>query len=193
MSVPYETITCDGCSYRQNTLITAGKFVWKSGGQEFWFDRELAVCHTCRAVVAMEKFPDEERLQKLERQHRELEERKRLIAKRQSNFLHGLLGRFGEKIEEYQLREDGYSVLQEVRALQRDPVCLTCGNTSVTPIIRTAGGSNDTSVRSLGVVHPGCGGQLKIQGSGNNRIAPAEVTRIYDINGQKIGERQGWV
>ena len=178
MSVPYETIFCDTCGYEAISLVTAGKFIWSSGAEEFWFDRELALCEDCQGVVAMEKFPDRAGFDEAQKRH--------------SSLWRGALRRYGKDEAGRLAEKEGFGVLEQVMKLQRPPVCLACGGSGVEPIRRPKGGSSDTSIRALGMSHPGCGGQLTIQGSGVNRIAPREFTRIYDTRGQLVVERPGW-
>ena len=178
MSVSYEIISCDTCDYQGTSLVAAGKFVWKSGQREHWIDRSLALCQSCQGVVAIEKFPDLAMFQD--------------ARKRRSSFWRRALGRFGEDAAGKLAKEECFTVLEQVMELGRRPVCLTCGQHDVEPILLPKGGSRDASIRQLGMVHPGCGGQLTVQGSGGVRIALTRMTRIYDTEGQFVGERPGW-
>jgi hypothetical protein len=115
--------------------------------------------------------------------------------KRQASFWRSRLKRFGKDGAGVLASGEGFAVLEEVMELGRLPVCLTCGQHDVEPILLPRGGSRDASIRQLGMVHPGCGGQLSVQGSGGPdgmRVAPRQVTHIFDIHGQFIGERLGW-
>lgn len=179
MSVRYMIIECDRCHYAATSLVTAGKFIWTDAGQEFWFSRKLAVCDDCKGVVAIEDFPVLGLAAKTEPRQDSFW---RKLARR---FVRDKAGEFAEKA--------GLTVAAKVLALKRRPVCLTCGGTNVTPIPEDRlGNPDDVAMRPLGIAHPGCGGNLTVRGSGNNRIAPREVTQIYDIHGRKIGERPGW-
>ena len=179
MSVPYEIIECERCGYAASTLVTAGKFVWSDGGEEYWFNRELAICNDCECVVAMEKFPDPTVLA--------------AARKRLGSFWRKFTKKFGDDDAGIMARSKGLSVAERVLALRRKPVCLSCGSPNVAPLPRLdGGGSANTQVRSLGIAHPGCGGTLTIHGSGGDRVAPMEVTLIYNIQGKKTGERPGW-
>lgn len=178
MSAPYEIISCDTCSFQGTSLVAMGKFVWKSGEQEHRIHQSWALCQSCRSVVAMENLPDPAIFQD--------------AIKRRSSFWRRQLGRFGKDEAGKLAKEQCFTVLEQVMALGRPPVCLTCGHPDVEPILRQIGGSRDTSVRLLGAVHHGCGGKLSIRGSGSTRIALTRITRIYDIEGQFIGERSGW-
>ena len=179
MSVPFEIIECERCDYIQTTLVTAGKFVWTVGTEEFWFDRELGVCVDCQAVVAMEKFPDPALLSAAQ--------------KRRNGFWNKLTKRYGNDEAGHLASYAGFSVVESVMSLGRKPVCLSCGGSHVQRLaLPDDGESNNTAVCLLHITHPGCGGELTIRGSGGERVAPMEVTRIYDIHGQQISERPGW-
>lgn len=179
MSVSYETIECERCGYAETSLVTAGKFVWSDGSEEYWFSRQLAVCKNCECVVAMEEFPEPAVL---------AEARKRL-----GSYWRKLTRNYGVDDVGMMARSKGLAVAEKVIALQRKPVCLSCGSANVAPLVTPDdGGSDDTRIRSLGIQHPGCGGMLTIYGSGGDRAAPLEVTRIYDLHGRQIGTRPGW-
>ena len=179
LSVPYEIIECGRCGYAASSLVTAGKFVWSDGEEEYWFRRKLAICSACECVVAMEEFPDPAILAE--------------ARKRRGSFWRKLVKKFGDDDVGMVARSKGLSVAEKVLSLHRKPVCLSCGSSNVAPLSRlNDGGSDNTQVRSLGVTHPGCGGMFTIYGSGGDREAPMEVTRVYDIHGKKIGERRGW-
>lgn len=189
MSVPFEVIECERCGYAASTLVTAGKFVWSDGGEEYWFGRKLGICTDCECVVAMEEFPDEERLIEQERRSRMLEERR----KRKPGFFGKIFNRPLIDPSAFGKSSDDVSVARKVLELKRRPVCLSCGSTRVAPLMRPENSdSQNTSLQALGFLHPGCGGMLTIYGSGDYREEPAHITLIYDIQGKKIGERLEW-
>ncbi|WP_233417301.1 hypothetical protein, partial [Halovulum marinum] len=111
-----------------------------SGAEEFWFDRELALCEDCQGVVAMEKFPDRAVFDEAQKRH--------------SSLWRGALRRYGKDEAGRLAEKEGFGVLEQVTKLQRPPVCLACGGTAVEPIHRPRGGSNDTSIRPLGMSIP---------------------------------------
>lgn len=179
MSVPFEIIECERCGYSETSLLTAGKFVWSDGEEEYWFRRKLAICGDCESVVAMEQFPEPAVL---------AQARKRL-----RSFWRKLTKNYGDDDAGMMARSNGLSVAERVLGLNRSPVCLSCGSTNVAPLSRPDdGGAENIQSRPLGIAHPGCGGMLTIHGSGGLRVAPMEVTKIYDVHGKKLGERPGW-
>jgi hypothetical protein len=183
VSVPFEIIACEACGYRATSLVTAGKFVWTEGGEEYAFGRDLAVCRACCQVVAMECLPDRAELAATPPAP--------VPVTPARTFLDRLLRRPTPQPEPDRPRQS-FRVAERVLALARKPVCLSCGSPDVIPIPRSRGGSRDETVRPLGLDHPGCGGALTIQGSGLTRIAPRAVARLFDIHGRQVGERPGW-
>jgi len=105
MSVPFEVIECDRCDYSQTTLVAAGKFVWTDGLEEFWFDRGLAVCEDCKAVVAMEQFPNAALLS--------------IARKRRNNFWSKLTRKYGDDDAGVLAHKKGFSVAELVVSLGR--------------------------------------------------------------------------
>jgi hypothetical protein len=179
MSVPFEIIECDRCEYVQTTLVTAGKFVWTNGHDEYWFDRDLALCDDCEAVVAIERFPAKHIFE--------------MAKQRRASFWRRLTKKYGDGEVGKIAASESFTVLEAVMALRRAPVCLECGGTHIRPLVRPGGSDTaNTTARSLHAVHPGCGGGLTIRGSGGERVAPLEITRVYDIYGRKVSQRPGW-
>lgn len=75
-------------------------------------------------------------------------------------------------------------------ATEREPVCLSCGESEVTPIAQHLRIETDSrNSKLLGIAHPICGKQLRIVGSEPNRIRMALVTREFDTLGKKLSER----
>lgn len=178
MSLPYQTIACLDCDYQATSLVRFGKFIWRSGNDEYWFDRDLGLCMNCCGVVAIERFPDPSIFEK--------------ALKRRSIFWRRTLHRFGSDAPGVLASEEGFDALACVMGKKREPVCLSCCKTDVEPLFLPDNTTHDTSVRELNVSHPCCGGRLTAQGSGINRLAPVQITRVYDIAGQIIDQRLGW-
>lgn len=172
MSINFLHITCTDCSFRGNSLVTAGCYLWSHNGQNFRFDRRLGLCLDCKEVVAIEVLPDPETM-----------ERARFIRK---TYRGEPLYRLHESdYAKYLASQNGFDVLEKVIALKRKAVCLQCGKTAVRPINRPKDVNSDTPV-SLDLGHPWCTGTLLAQDSGGFRIALRPKTCIYSIHGQLI-------
>jgi hypothetical protein len=89
-----------------------------------------------------------------------------------------------DKLEQERVKAE---LLYRVAQLGRKPVCLTCGSENIhffeKPDFETRGPRYDIS---LGLRHPGCGGELRQRDSGGMRMAPVEPKFLYDLNGQRI-------
>ena len=178
MSGAFCVIFCDACTYRTHSLIAVGSYFWRSGDREFRFRSGLGVCETCRGVVAIELFPSPELFE-------QARERRRSWMRRH------LIG-FGRDQIGTLASQDGFEVLEEVIALRREPVCLSCGQPAFVTIDRgKLHETSDKTERPLGIAHPGCSGNLRIRGSGLNRISMAEITRVFDPRGKMIAKRFG--
>ena len=172
MSVRFLRITCDCCSFRGDSLECFGDFNWLHEGQYFEMERQMGVCRNCEAIVAMEVLPDDETM----RRAREI----------RATYTGPRVWAFFEKdAAKCMASQEGFDVLEQVMALQRPPVCLTCGSSAVDAIKVPEGAQGDTPI-DLGMGHPNCPGRLRIQGSGGMRIAMYPLSRFYDIHGQLV-------
>ena len=114
MSIPFLTFTCDSCDYYSSSLVTFGEFLWNYDGQTFNFDRQLGLCQDCKEIVAMEKLPDADVMDRARKIH--------------ATYTGPRLFLFQEKDEARCLAsQEGFNVLERVIELRRPPVCLKCG------------------------------------------------------------------
>lgn len=191
MSVPFGVIECSQCTYVVTTSVTNGMFLWTDGEDEFWFSRCLAVCHACERVVAMEEFPTEQEIQEKEQQAQEAARKRE-----KSKGFFARLFRSRDPINPNRVPQrmpEGFNVAREVLAMGRKPVCLSCGSAAVVPLILPDDFvTKEENLRPLNVRHPGCGGMLTIYGSGGTREMGMPIARIYDLEGQFLGERHEW-
>ena len=180
MSIPFLNFTCDSCDYHESSFVTFGLFLWNYNGQTFSFDRRLGLCQDCKAIVAMEKFPEPQ----------EFEEAKKLNPE--------LCGKFVNPFTTSYVRQlasrEGFEVLERVMGLRRQPVCLKCGSSDVQPLVlpEVPDGAKRTDMvlTNLEVKHPGCGGQLQVEGSGKLRIGVNPVTYYFGIDGKAFATLQ---
>jgi hypothetical protein len=190
MSVPFGVVECELCGYVATTSVTNGKFLWTDGEDEFWFSRRLAVCHSCESVVAMEEFPTEPEIQEKEQNAQEAARRR----ERSTGFFARLFrSRSTIDPNSFPRMPEGFDVARKVLAMGRKPVCLSCGSTTVVPLVLPDDYvTSNESLRMLNVRHPGCGGMLTIYGSGGTREMGMPIARIYNLEGRFIGERHEW-
>lgn len=172
MSVPFLSITCTDCDFRGSSFATTGRFLWNHEGRTFQFERRLALCLDCNKVVAIEDFPDAEKM-----------ERARSI--RTTYTGQPLLRLLEPDYAKYLASQLGFEVLEEVLALDRQPVCLECGQSAVRSIDRPEGVNSEAPV-SLNLGHPWCAGTLQVQSSGGLRMSVRAKTLVYSIHGQLI-------
>ena len=181
MSIPFLTFTCDSCDYNSLSFVTFGEFLWNYDGQTFNFDRRLALCQDCKEIVAMEKLPDADVMDRAREIH--------------STYTGPRLFWFQEKDEaKYLASQEGFNVLERVMELRRPPVCLMCGGSDVQPLVlpEVPDGAKHTNMAltPLGVKHPGCRGQLQVEGSGGTRISLAPVKYYFSIDGKAFATLQ---
>lgn len=175
MSVPFLTFTCDSCDYGSSSFVTFGEFLWNYDGQTFNIEPQLGLCRDCKAIVAMEKLPDADVMDRAREIH--------------STYTGPQLFRFQEEDEaKYLASQQSFIVLERVMKLQRPPVCLQCGGSGVQPLILPElpdrAQRADIALTPLEVKHPGCGGEFQVQGSGKTRISLAPVTYYFNIEGK---------
>ena len=174
MSIPFLTFTCDSCGYHETSFVTFGRFLWNYDGQTFNFDRQLGLCQDCEAIVAMEDFPEPQ----------EFEEARKLHPELCGKFVNPFTASYARQLAS----REGFEVLERVMELRRSPVCLKCGRSDVQPLIlpKVPDGATriDMVLTNLEVKHPGCGGQLQVEGSGKLRIGVNPVTYYFGIDGK---------
>lgn len=175
MSIPFLIFTCESCDYHSSSFVTFGEFLWNYDGQTFNFDRQLGLCQDCKEVVAMEKLPDPDVMDRARNIH--------------ATYTGQRLFWFQEKDEaKYLASQEGFNVLERVMELRRPPVCLTCGGSDVQPLVLPevpdGAKGTDMALTPLGLEHPGCGGQLQVESSGGLRISLNPVTYYFGIDGK---------
>ena len=175
MSIPFLTFTCDSCDYHSSSFVTFGEFLWNYDGQTFNFDRQLGLCKDCKEIVAMEKLPDADVMDRARKIH--------------ATYAGPPLFLFQEKDKaKYLASQEGFNVLERVMELRRPPVCLKCGGSDVQPLVlpEVPHGAKRTDMAQtpLGVKHPGCGGQLQVKDSGGLRLGLNPVAYYFGIDGQ---------
>ena len=172
MSIAFLSITCTDCDFRGSSFATTGRFLWSHKEQTFQFERRLGLCLDCNKIVAIEDLPDAEMM-----------ERARSI--RTTHTGQPLLRLLEPDYAKYLASQVGFEVLEEVLALNRQPVCLECGKSAVRPIVRPEGVNSEVPV-SLNLGHPWCAGMLQVQDSGALRMGVSAQTHVYSIHGQLI-------
>lgn len=183
MSVPYRIVSCSACKLSQFSTILNGYFVWRDPEyREYDIDRELAVCRGCNGIVPKEKFPNQDLFQKAkEIYYASFFKRKFLAARtRQDDYGSSLINKAIR-------REERFEVLEAVMGLRRRPVCLSCGSANVSAIpIPDNHDVRSEKFHRTSMMHPGCGGELLVRGSGGERIAVHLYKRTYDIRGNLV-------
>ena len=175
MSVTYFKFSCNRCDFSGTSLVTFGWFIYHYKGVFFNFDRMVGLCLDCKEIVAVEDFPT-----------KAVFEKARAI---RGEYTGKPLLKFLEKdYARYLASQKGFEALEKVMSLGRLPVCLQCGSNAIRPITIPEE-ATDKFKTSIGLQHPWCSGTLQVQHSGSSRIAPAELTRIYHVNGTKISEK----
>ena len=174
MSIAFLSITCTDCDFRGSSFATTGRFLWSHKEQTFQFERRLGLCLDCNKIIAIEDLPDAETM-----------ERARSI--RTTHTGQPLLRLLEPDYAKYLASQVGFEVLEEVLALNRQPVCLECGKSAVRPIDRPEGVNSEVPV-SLNLGHSWCSGKLQAQSSGGLRMGVRHETRIYSVHGKLISK-----
>ena len=187
MSMPYRIISCSRCDLYETSLKMYGFFVWRDPqSRECHIDRELGICRDCHTLPPIERLPDRDEFDEAEEAFLSGYWRKRSLRKKiYRSFWNDSL------IQKALDPGSGYEVLRAVMALKRTPVCLVCGSSDVSKMPIPYG--HDPSSAALvptGTIHPGCGGELFICGSGGERIAVRQNKNVYDLEGQLIDRIQ---
>lgn len=183
MSVPYRIVTCTDCNVQEDSLILNGYFVWRDNqNREASLDRELGICRDCCTVTPIERLPDRDEFDEAEEAFLAGFWRKRSLRRKiYRSFWRPSL------IQKALDPASGFEVLRQVMALHRGPVCLACGSPDVSTMPIPYG--HDTASEEpvpTGTIHPGCGGELLVRGSGGERVAVMIYKNVYDIHGQFV-------
>ena len=136
MSIPFLSITCNDCDFRGSSFATTGRFLWSHEGRNFQFERRLGLCLDCNKIVAIEDLPDPKTM-----------ERARSI--RAGYTGQPLLRLLEPDYAKYLASQVGFEVLEEVLALDRQPVCLECGKSAVRPIDVPEGVNSEVQFHSI--------------------------------------------
>ena len=172
MSIAFLSITCTGCDFGGSSFATTGRFLWNHEGRTFQFERRLALCLDCNKIVAIEDLPDPKTM-----------ERARSIRRTYTG--QPLFRLLEPDYAKYLASQLSFEVLEEVLALDRQPVCLECGKSAVRTIDRPEGVNSEVPVL-LNLGHPWCAGMLQVQDSGGLRMSVRAKTHVYSIHGQLI-------
>jgi hypothetical protein len=194
MSVPFGRIYCDACDYIGDTLCAAGYFHYvDEDGRRCWVSREVGWCFECGKVSPLEAITP---LSELEPPVPEIAAPEpvepRSVVDRIRSWWGGSAKdpTIQQRQDELERERVTAELLYRVAQLDRKPVCLTCGSENIhffeKPDSETRGPKYDIS---LGLRHPGCGGELRQRDSGGTRIAPVMPRLLYDLNGQRITEK----
>lgn len=177
MSMTFISIGCTDCDFRGDTLTTFGRYLWQHEGNVFQLERQLGLCLDCNKVVAVERLPD-------------LETMERARAMRLTYEGQPLLRLLEKDDAKYYASQEHFEILEAVCELERMPVCLECGNSAIRKIELPKQIDKDTKV-SLGLKHPWCAGTLQAQSSGGLRIGLNPITYTYDIHGRLLSTVNG--
>lgn len=95
----------------------------------------------------------------------------------------------------YLASQEGFSVLERVMELNRPPACLSCAGSDVKPLelpkAPTGKSLTKIGLTNLGMKHPGCEGNLQVEGSGGLRMGLNPVTHYFDIYGRNLATLHG--
>ena len=183
MSMPYRMVTCTNCSLQEASLILHGYFVWRDNqNREASIDRELGICRDCCTVSPIECLPNRGAFEDADEAFLAGFWRKRSLKKKIYRSI------WRESLIQQALDPaSGFAVLRQVMALHRGPVCLACGSAHVSTMPIPYGHDTDSEEPvPTGTIHPGCGGELLVRGSGGERVAVMIYKNVYDIHGQFV-------
>lgn len=136
----------------------------------------IGACFDCQEIIAIEGIPETNVLYR---------------ARALRSALKGKIGSIFE-FDEAKLfaRQENFDILEMIAQQSRKPVCLKCGgeNHSKIGLPQVEKGKNltDVELTATSVKHPGCRGELHVNGSRSTRLAVAAKTQYFDIYGQYL-------
>jgi len=181
MSVPFLTFNCNACGYQKSSFVATGRFLWTHNGSLFNFFPTLGVCKSCYEIVAIEGIPDKSTFIRAKQLHRQ-----------GSKSAAWLFDKDPAKKLAYQ---NSFAILELVMKQGRKPVCLSCGSPNCQkidiPKIYQDSKISDISPSPIGIQHPGCHGELYVEGSGTTRMHVMPKTHYFGIKGNYITTLHG--
>lgn len=172
MSISFLKFSCNECDFSGSSLVAFGKFQYKLSNSYFDIDRSLGLCLDCNAIVPIESFPNSDTF----KQAKEI---------RKTYTGRPLLKLLEKDEAKYLASQKSFEILEQVIGLNRKPVCLECGQEAIREL-EIPESVNDKAALDTGQSHPWCSGKLQVKHSGSLRIAPQEITKLYNIYGQLI-------
>ena len=199
MSVPVNSYTCLACGLKALEPGFGLRFAYQVNGVSVPIKHSTGWCHACEGFVQVEIFDSPEALLTLEgkldtlRKERAAEliqiEQSRRWWQRRGQRTSALID-LDWQIE--RMEKQAMVIQQRLSFLagrQSPPRCLQCGSTDafpfeVTPDFTVYHGKTQGPV-TLGVKHPGCGGELAVMDDGK-RFSYTPTLRLYDSEGNWI-------
>ena len=172
MSISFLKISCSECDFSGSSLVAFGTFRYKSENSYFDLDRSFGLCLDCNAIVPIEILPDADTF------HRAKQLRKTYTGR-------PLLKLLEKDVAKYLASQQNFEILEKVIDLNRKSVCLECGKAAIREL-EIPKNVSDTFWINIDQSHPWCSGKLQVKHSGSLRIAPQEITKLYNIYGELI-------
>lgn len=180
MQQPFLIFTCNHCGQETTSQLLEGICVWRDrNGLEAPVPRQLGVCYDCASVVAIEKLPTQ---QEVERAVRKVKPASRgtLMPWRQR-----VVQPLQSELDVLVSDADTLEVLLTVMKLRSRPLCLTCASPNV-EILREINFFEDGRPSSTKSAHPKCSGTIFVRRA-NRWLGFDFLTKsVYSVYGEII-------
>lgn len=181
MSTPFLTFRCKGCDYCQTSFVAVGRFVWVHDSKLFNFYPKIGVCSDCTEIVAIEGIPDPAVFKRAQALHPSLKGNISVVLKNEP--------------AKWLAYQEHFDLLEQIMMQERSPVCLKCGGVNHQeikfPEVREGERLTDITETPLGIIHPVCGGELYVVGSGCMRLGVTPKTHYFDLRGKYLTTLHG--
>lgn len=198
MSMPFEIYSCSRCEFQGWSTVVWGFFSYLDGDAVIPLQRSLGWCEACASLAPVEVLPSAAALARLEAASAAAAARLQPLlaaARRRQQRLARLLGwplrldletAAAEAEFEQAQRElaEARARAAALRARSSGPRCLHCGSHACVPLPPSAAAATGAPA-SVGMAHPGCGGELLRQPAGF-RVAAGMTSRYYDLEGRLV-------
>ena len=186
MSMPCIDLECERCDFKDNDMVTWGRYKYLDGENEYWANRCLGWCSDCKKLAPIEDFSDaDEVVKKLEETPNEL---KGFYGKGR---LFRLLNIFRSRIHHIEQLPELAKRLNIISSRKGTEKCLDCGSAGV----KKFDGDYQLDYEGLlyqgekrtGFIHPDCGGEMIAQPH-PTRYNMAFTTRYYNLDGTPVSK-----
>ncbi|OBT08048.1 hypothetical protein A9267_09995 [Shewanella sp. UCD-FRSSP16_17] len=177
MSMPTKNISCTGCQFTVNSMVTWGAHFYLTNDDEIYFKSQTGWCYKCCTISSIELVESRCKIE-----HDIIKLSKQVLP----NFKHVLQWLASSSYREtLQGLRDLHLRLDIVKSRAGKEVCLTCGSDHVQAYTPNQV-SELLNNKSVLLPHPNCKQNGYLTAEDGVRLKVKIPSKYYDFNGQRI-------